>query len=74
MVTGPGVDGSVNVTEATPDELVIAMTLLPLVIPLETVPAEVVNSTLAPASERPEGTLESVTLSACGRVVPAFAV
>ncbi len=35
MVTVPGDEGNVNVTDATPEALVVAMTLCPLVVPFE---------------------------------------
>ena len=56
----PAVAGSVKVTEATPEELVVPITLVPLVVPLESVPAEVVNKIPAPVAEPPG---LSVTLS-----------
>lgn len=37
-VTGPAVDGRVRVTEAMPDALVVAMTLVPDVVPFDSVP------------------------------------
>ncbi len=64
--------GSVRVTEAIPDPLVWAITLVPLVVPLESVPAEVVNKMPAPVLVKPEGMEDSVTASDCGRAVPAL--
>ena len=46
--TGPFVDGSVRLTEAVPEELVSAITLVPLAVPLESVPADVVKRMPAP--------------------------
>ena len=53
-VTVPLDEGSVRVTEAVPDELVWAITLVPLVVPLESVPAEVVNRMPAPLAVPPD--------------------
>jgi hypothetical protein len=47
-VTFPFDEGKVRVTEAIPDELVVAITLLPLVVPLKRVPAEVVKKRSRP--------------------------
>ena len=69
-VTVPGDDGSVSVTEATPDELVVAITLLPLVVPLERVPAEVVKKMPAPEAVPPDEPGLSVTVSGAESVVP----
>ena len=42
-VTLPGAAGSVKVTDATPEEFVTAITLFPLAVPFESVPALVVK-------------------------------
>ncbi len=47
----PLVEGSLRVTEATPEELVVAMTLVPVVAPKVRVPAEVVKRIPAPVAE-----------------------
>ena len=49
-----------------------AITLLPLVVPLESVPAEVVNRMPAPVVVKPDGAELSVTVSDCARAVPAL--
>lgn len=69
------VEGSVRVTEALPDEFVWAITLVPLVVPLESVPAEVVNRTPAPFVVKvvPAAGV-SVTVSGCARAVPMLPV
>ena len=61
-----------RVTEATPDELVVAMTLVPVVVPFDSVPAEVVNRMLAPVLVNPVGMEVSVTARGCDRAVPAL--
>ncbi len=48
------VSGSVNVTDATPEEFVVAIMLVPLVVPLESVPTDVVNRIAAPLAEPPD--------------------
>lgn len=53
-VTICAVEGSVNVTCATPELLVTAIIFGPLVVPFETVPALVENSTLAPVFVPPD--------------------
>ena len=63
-VTVPAVDGRVRVTEATPDELVVAMTLAPDVVPFDRVPAEVVNRMPAPMATPPDWPGARVTVSA----------
>jgi hypothetical protein len=65
-------DGSVRVTEATPDELVVAITLLPLDVPLESVPAEVVKRMPAPEAAPPDWPGVSVTVKGCARAAPAL--
>lgn len=60
-----------NVTVATPEELAVAITLLPLVVPLESAPAEVENNTLAPEFLNPEDPGFSVTVRGCTSAVPA---
>ena len=70
-VTVPGDEGSVRVTEATPEELVSAITLVPLVVPLESVPADVVNRMPAPFADPPDWPGESVTVNGCVKAVPA---
>ena len=60
------------VTEAVPDELVVAITRVPVVVPLESVPAEVVNRMPAPVFVKPDGMEASVTASDCERAVPAL--
>ena len=65
-------EGSVRVTEAVPDPLVRAITLLPLVVPLESVPAEVVNRMPAPLAEPPDWPGVNVTVRGCGKAVPAL--
>ena len=42
-VTVPSVEGSVRVTDAVPEGFVWEITLVPIVVPLDSVPAEVVN-------------------------------
>jgi hypothetical protein len=69
-VTVPVVEGSVSVTEATPELLVTAITLAPLVVPFESDPAFVLNKTLAPVFVPPDDPAESVTVNGVGRVVP----
>ena len=69
-VTVPGDEGNVNVTDATPEELVVAMTLLPLVLPFETVPAEVVNRISAFDAVPPDEPGLSVTVRGTESVVP----
>ena len=71
-VTVPAVDGRVRVTEAVPEVLVVAITLVPLAVPFESVPAEVVNRISAPLAVKPEGIEDSVTESDCNRAVPAL--
>ena len=68
----PADDGSVKVTEATPDELVCAITLFPLVVPLESEPAEVVNRMPAPVAEPPDWPGLSVTVRGWDRAVPTL--
>ena len=68
-VTVPLVDGSVRVTDAVPEELVWAITLVPVVVPLESVPDEVVNSMLAPVAVKPDWPGFSVTIRGCDSVV-----
>jgi hypothetical protein len=70
-VTVPGDEGSVRVTEATPEELVSAITLVPLVVPLKSVPADVVNRMPAPVADPPDRPGESVTVKGCANAVPA---
>jgi len=60
------------VTEAVPDELVWAMTLVPFVVPLESVPADVVNRMPAPPAEPPDWPGVNVTVRGCDRAVPAL--
>ena len=66
------VDGSVRATDAVPEEFVWAITLVPAVVPLDSVPAEVVKSMLAPVAVKPDGMEDSVTASDCERAVPAL--
>lgn len=66
--TVPAVPGKVKVTEATPDEFVTAITFEPVVVPLESDPALVVNKMLAPDALPPDCPAVNVTVS--GRVVP----
>ena len=73
-VTVPLDEGSVRVTEAVPDELVVAMTLLPDVVPLDSVPAEVVNRMPAPVALPPDWPGARVTVRAFERAVPAVPV
>jgi len=62
--------GKVRVTEATPDPFVTAITLAPLVVPLESDPALVVNSMLAPVFVPPDEPAERVTVKEFGSRVP----
>src|ERR1700738_4694972 len=62
-VTVPLVEGSVRVTDAVPEEFVVAITLVPLVVPFESVPAMVVNRMPAPVLVNPDGTEVSITAS-----------
>ena len=71
-VTVPWDEGSVKVTEAVPDELVWPMTLVPFVVPLESVPADVVNRMAAPPAEPPDWPGVNVTVRGCDRAVPAL--
>src|SRR5208282_1077647 len=64
--------GSVSVTDATPEEFVTAITALPLVVPLESDPALVVNRMLAPGAAPPDCPGFSVTVSGCANAVPAL--
>ena len=75
-VTGCAADGSVSVTDATPDALVVAITFGPLVVPFDRVPALVLNSMLAPLAgfAPPELPGARLTASATGKVVPCIAV
>ena len=71
MVTVPFVEGSVRVTEAVPAELVSAITLVPIVVPLESVPAEAVKRMPAPVAEPPDWPGANVTVRGCGKAEPA---
>ena len=73
-VTVPAVAGSVKVTDATPEELVVAITLLPLLVPFESVPAVVVKKILAPEAKVPDEPGDSVIVRGCESVVPLAAV
>jgi hypothetical protein len=73
MVTGPFVAGNVNVTEATPEAFVVAITLVPLVVPFESVPADVVNSMPAPVTVPPDCPGLIVTVKGLAKAVPAAA-
>ena len=73
-VTVPAVDGKVSVTDATPEEFVVAITLLPLLVPLESVPAFVLNKMLAPEAKVPDEPGDRVMVRGCERVVPRAAV
>lgn len=53
-VTVPADAGNVSVTDATPEELVVAITFAPLVVPFDSVPAEVVNRMPAPVLVPPD--------------------
>jgi len=53
-VTVCGVSGRVRETEAIPEESVRAITWVPLLVPVESVPALVVKRMLAPAAAPPE--------------------
>ena len=72
MVTGPFVAGNVNVTEATPEAFVVAITLFPLVVPFESVPADVVNRMPAPVTG-PDCPGLIVTVKGLAKAVPAAA-
>ena len=61
-------------TEAVPDEFVIAITLLPLEVPLESVPAEVVNKMPAPLADPPDWPGETVTVNGKVSAAPALPV
>lgn len=69
--TGPAAEGNVSVTEATPELSVIAITLGPLLVPFESVPALVLNRMLAPVFVPPDEPGSSVTVSGFARAVPA---
>jgi hypothetical protein len=71
-VTGPGEAGRVRVTEAMPELLVTATTLLPLVVPFESNPALAVNKTLPPAAEPPDAPGARVTVNKFANVLPAL--
>ena len=68
----PAVAGRLRVTEATPEEFVVAMIMVPVVAPFDRVPAEVENRMLAPVFVKPGGSELGVTVSGCGKVVPAL--
>jgi hypothetical protein len=52
-VTGCAAEGRVNVTDATPEEFVVAITLEPLLMPFDRLPALVLKNMVAPlAAER----------------------
>ena len=70
------VAGNVSATDATPDELVIAITFAPLVVPFDNVPALVLNNMLAPLGGvvPPELPGARFTESATGSVVPCAPV
>lgn len=73
-VTVPALDGSVKVTDATPELFVTAMTFAPLLVPFDTVPAVAVNSTLAPVFVPRDCPGFNVTVKATGSVVPTLPV
>ena len=50
-------------TEATPELLVTAITLAPVVVPFESVPPVVLKNTLAPVFVPPEEPAERVTVN-----------
>ena len=62
-VTVPGDEGNVNVTDATPEALVVARTFLPLLVPFESEPAEVVKKMPAPDFYSPDKPGLRVTVS-----------
>lgn len=59
-------------TEAAPDEFVVAIRLVPLVVPLESEPADVVRRMPVPDAEPPDRPGDKVTVSGCDRAVPAL--
>ena len=69
-VTVPGDEGNVNVTDATPEALVVARTFLPLLVPFESEPAEVVKKMPAPDFYSPDKPGLRVTVSGEESVVP----
>ena len=69
-VTGPALPGSVNVTDATPELLVTAITLVPLVVPFDSDPALVLNKTLAPVLVPPDDPGFKVIAKAWGTGAP----
>ena len=73
-VTVPFVEGRLNVTEAVPEEFVVAITLLPLEVPFESVPADVVNRIPAPLADPPDWPGETVTVKGKLSAVPALPV
>ena len=62
-VTVLGDEGNVNVTDVTPEALVVARTFLPLLVPFESEPAEVVKKTPAPDAYSPDKPGLRVTVS-----------
>ena len=66
--------GSVSVTAAIPAELVVAITLLPVVVPFESVPAEAENKILAPVLFNPDWPGSSITVRDCASAEPALPV
>ena len=75
-VTVCAAEGSVSVTDATPELLVVAITLEPVVVPFDRVPALVLKNMLAPLAgfAPPELPDASVTASATGKVVACVPV
>ena len=69
-VTPSAVDGSVSVTDATPELLVTAIIFEPLVVPFESEPALVVKRMLAPALPPPDVPAVNVTVKGTGSVLP----
>lgn len=71
-VTVCGAEGSVSVTDAPPEPSVIAITLDPLVVPLDRVPALVLNNMLAPLAgfAPPELPGARLRVRDTGKVVP----
>lgn len=65
--------GSVRVTDAVPDALVVAITLVPLLVPFDSMPAAVVNRIAVPAAEALDGPGFTETVRGCDRAVPAGA-